>query len=496
MAYLDGFENDVFLSYAHIDNESEGTREKARWVSDFGDQLKIRLLKHMGETVEVWWDPKLDRSQLFDEVIEKAVRNSAIVVSLVSNAYIKRDYCKQELQWFAEQGNLKTASGHKRVFPVLLYRLPFDQWPETCKGVSGFEFFDAKFEDLSKPLDTDCQQFSDMLWKLVGEIAGVLNGIKQSRGAVAQASTPQPDRARAQGFRVFLGASSDELASVRNLLKKELQQQGIEVISKIPPPYTQKEHAEETKKAIEQADLCLHLLGNLPGTPIDEDIPAQTFPRVQAELALEHARSQLILMPESFSLEAVEEPEYKQFLIDLQERPRQSGRLQIVKAGRAQMLEAVVEAKKNLEDQAAKAAPGNRPPGLAFVDLHVKDLNYVGDLISYLAEKKISALTVPSVEQNPASGLAVFEQNLRNAELFIVVYGGVAREWVENRLIDGFKLITTKGLTTRMGVYVAPPDKPPEAVNFGFCDVMLNTKRFDPATMEPLFARAHRSAAQ
>ncbi len=493
MAYVSGFDNDVFLSYAHIDNENDGAKE--RWVESFGKQLSAKLLKRMGETVAVWWDPKLDRSQIFDEVIQKAVKTSAIMVSLVSPAYVKRDYCKQEVQWFAELGNLKTPSGHCRVFPVLVFHLPFEQWPGPCQGVSGFEFFDAQFGGLSKPLDTASQQFSDMQWKLVSEIAGVLDEIKQSR-AVAPQGPGEAAGAQPAGFRIFLGASSDELVADRSFLKKELQKQGIEVISKIPPPYSEKEHAEAALKAIGDADLCLHLLGNSPGAPIDEDIPDKTFSVAQATLALDHARSQLILLPDSFAVDAIEEPQYAQFMKELQERPRQSGRLQIIKAGRAQMLEEILAAKKNLEDQAAKSVQGDDAPGTAFVDLHIKDLNYVADLVGYLAEKRIAAVTVPSAGQSPASGIALFEQNLRNAQLFIVVYGGVAREWVLNRVFEGFKLITANGLATRMGVYVAPPDKPPEAVNFGICDVMLNTRRFDPATIEPLLARAHRKTAE
>ncbi len=492
MAYVSGFENDVFLSYAHIDNESDGAKE--RWVETFGKHLSAKLLKRMGETVSVWWDPKLDRSQVFDDVIQNAAKGSAIMISLVSPAYLKRDYCKQELQWFSDTGNLKTATGHARIFPVLLFHLPFDQWPNACKGVSGFEFFDSRLGGLGRPLDTESGEFSDMQWRLVSELAVVLDEIRQSRGA-ASAKAPDPSAENsAPGFRVFLASSSEELASDRRFLKKELQRQGVEVISKIPPPYMDKEHAEAARQAIEQADLSVHMLGNLPGTPIDEDAPDQTFSVAQTSLALEHARSQLILMPDSFAIEAIEEPSYASFVKNLLDRPRSSGRLQIIRAGRTQMLEEILAAKKALEDQAAKAASDEDIPGTAFVDLHIKDLNYVSDLVGYLGEKKITALTVPSTGQSPTAGLALFEQNLKSAQLFIVVYGGVAREWVLNRVFEGFKIITSNGLPTRMGVYVAPPDKPPEAVNFGICDVMLNTKRFDPSTLDPLLVRGNRGA--
>lgn len=492
MAYIDGFDNDVFLSYAHIDNADDGSAE--RWVEAFGKQLSTLLLKRVGETVTVWWDPKLDRSQLFDDAIQKAVQSSAIVVSLVSPAYVKRDYCRQELEWFAARGSLKTASAHSRVFPVLLYKLPFDQWPDACRGTSGFEFFDAKFDqDLSRPLDPKSLEFWNAQWKLVAELARVLDEIRKVRVSASPAAPGTPARAGSVPFRVFLGAASDELVGDRSFLKKELVKQGVEVLGKVPPPDDERGHEEAAREALAKADLSVHLLGNLPGRPFDEDVPGSTYSMAQTNIALELARPQLVLLPESFAPENIEDASYASFIKSLQARPRQEGGMQIIKTGRTQMLEEILTAKESLEKLAAKArTQAAAAPATAFVDLHVKDLSYIGDLVSYLGGRQISAVTVPQAGQTPTEGMALFEQNLRNAQLFIVVYGGVAREWVLNRVCEGFKLITTHGLSTRMGVYVAPPDKSREDLKFGFCDVMLNTKVFDPATIEPLLALAHR----
>jgi hypothetical protein len=494
MAYIDGFDNDIFRSYAHIDNADDGSA--GRWVETFGKQLSTLLLKRVGETVTVWWDPKLDRSQLFDDVIQKAVQSSAIVVSLVSPAYIKRDYCRQELEWFTVRGSLKTASAHSRVFPVLLYKLPFEQWPDACRGTSGFEFFDAAFDqDLCRPLDPKSGAFWNAQWKLVAELAKVLDEIRNTRLS-APPSSSSASAGASRAFRVFLGAASDELVGDRSFLKKELMKQGVEVLGKVPPPDDERGHEEAVREALAKADLSVHLLGNLPGRPFDEDVPGSTYSMAQTSIALELARPQLVLLPESFAPESIEDAQYAGFIKDLQARPRRGSGMQIIKTGRAQMLEEILAAKRNLEEMAAKArTPAAAAPGTAFVDLHVKDLSHIGDLVSYLGGRQISAITIPQAAQSPTEGMALFEQNLRNAQLFIVVYGGVAREWVLNRVCEGFKLITTLGLSTRMGVYVAPPDKSTEDLKFGFCDVMLNSKVFDPATIEPLLALAHRGPA-
>lgn len=487
MGYVPGFDHDVFLSYAHDNNEDDGVHP--RWVKSFSKQLSVKLLGQVGETVQVWWDDSdLDRSQVFDDVIEKAVRTSAIILSLVSPKYITRPYCGKELGWFTEQGNIKLASGHSRVFTVQLYRMPFADWPAACQGTSSFEFFDSGKDGFSHPLDIDSKAFADKQWDLVGELQKVLDEMRALRSAPLK---PDASADRAAAFSIFLAASCDDLSADRTYLKKELLKQGIDVISKIPPPHEEKEHTEAARKAIESADLSVHLLGDTPGAPFDEDVPENTYAVAQTKLALDHAQSQVVLVPEAFSLDLIEKGPYADFMQTLQDRPRQSGRLQIIKAGRQQMLEEILAAKKSIEDRTAKAGTdAAQTTRTAFVDLHLKDLPHISDLIAYLADKNITAVTVPSAEQSPTAGMALFEQYLRTSQFFIVVFGSVARDWVANRVGEAFKLIIARQFQTRMGIYVAPPEKPAKDVQFQFCDVMLNAKKFDPASIDALLAHA------
>lgn len=486
MGYVPGFDHDVFLSYAHDNNVDDGIHP--RWVQSFSKQLSAKLLGQVGETVNVWWDTSdLDRSQFFDEAIEKAVRSSAIILSLISPKYITRPYCARELQWFTEQGSVKIGKAHSRVFTVQLFRMPFSEWPKECRGTTSFEFFDPGKPGYSHPLDVDCKAFDERQWDLAGELKTVLEELRASRTTAAVEAQPKAvDR-----FTIFLGASCDDLASDRTYLKKELLKQGIEVISKIPPPHGEKEHGQAALEAIQRADLAVHLLGDSPGAPFDEDAPDRTYTIAQAELALDNSQSQVILLPEAFSLDLIEKGQYAEFMEKLQDRPRQPGKLQIVKAGRQQMLEEVLAAKKALEERAAKAKSTSQPPRTAFVDLHLKDLAYISDLIAYLAEKKITAVTVPSAEQSPTAGMALFEQYLKDSQLFIVVFGSVARDWVASRVAEAFKLIVARQFPTRMGIYVAPPEKRVEDIRFQLCDVMLNSKSFDSATVDAMLAKAN-----
>jgi len=487
MAYLEGFEHDVFVSYAHIDNRPDREGERG-WVEAFERALRLRLLKRFGREVAVWRDPELDRSQRFDPVIEQAVRGSAVMISLISRSYLASDYCRQELAWFAEKAVREPAGlevdHHVRVFPLLLYNIPPHEWPEVCRAISGFAFHDAAEREFGKPLHPDRDDFTDRLCRVVEEIHTVLTAMSR------QATEPGAPAIEAAGARrVFLADVADDLRRDRRLLRQRLESEGIEVVSSIPPPDRESQHEAAVLDALRRSALSIHLLGGLPGRPLDDEAPEKTYPVEQVRIGLHHARSQLVLLPPGLAREDIREPEYASFVTSLQERHREAEQLEIIQAGGAQLAEAVLAklGRLNEREAAAQAQAVSGAAGRAFVDLHVNDLPVAGDLVGYLNRHEIPAITIPSADLDPAAGLSLFEEHLRSARVFIVVFGRVARSWVDQRLNEAFKLILSKRLATRMGVYLAPPHKSASDAAFpSFFRVMNNSGHFDPATVDAL----------
>lgn len=102
-------------------------------------------------------------------------------------------------------------------------------------------------------------------------------------------------------------------------------------------------------------------------------------------------------------------------------------------------------------------------------------MSYATELVGYLSQHKITPVMIPASDLTLASSMALFEEHLRRSNLFIVVFGTVARPWVEHRLNEAFKLILINQLLTRIGIYVAPPRKPQTEVKFSRSfDVMIN----------------------
>lgn len=58
------FRKDLFISYAHIDNQPLNPEEKG-WVSRFHASLEALLSMRLGQTAKIWRDDKLQGNDVF-----------------------------------------------------------------------------------------------------------------------------------------------------------------------------------------------------------------------------------------------------------------------------------------------------------------------------------------------------------------------------------------------------------------------------------------------
>ena len=60
------FENDVFVSYAHIDDQALVEGQKG-WIANLHRALEIRLAQLLGKQPKIWRDLKLSGNDVFSE---------------------------------------------------------------------------------------------------------------------------------------------------------------------------------------------------------------------------------------------------------------------------------------------------------------------------------------------------------------------------------------------------------------------------------------------
>jgi hypothetical protein len=275
------------------------------------------------------------------------------------------------------------------------------------------------------------------------------------------------------------------------LVNELRQKHGIEVLDEVPPPLERDAHAAAALESMTRADLCVHLLGSQAGFPVEWEEPGWSYPLEQARIGLGNARSQLILHPPSFDAARVESPPYQALLSEIGQRESPRLRLEQIKCGSPQMLDLILAKQRQIKDERRRVALRSATT-TAFVDVHVSDSHFAHDLFDFLPRENITPLVISRSDPAAATPAAVtsrFAENLRRSQMFIVVFGSVARHWVDERLAEAFKLILNERLSTKLGVYVVPPSKDRAQVSFPVT-VMNSSTQFDESSLRLFLEQA------
>ena len=109
MAYVPGYEHDVFVSYAHGDDRA--------WIDRLVDRLEPALKQRLGIKAASGSTTKTcGRSRDFSQEIPDSVESSAVFLLLASPSYIRSEYCvEQECRVFEKTIDARRAASRARV---------------------------------------------------------------------------------------------------------------------------------------------------------------------------------------------------------------------------------------------------------------------------------------------------------------------------------------------------------------------------------------------
>lgn len=462
MAYISSahFDNDIFLSYARVDDQKDPGQDKG-WVEVFYGYLEVELSKQIGRlnVIEIWRDTReLTSNSYFDAEIQKQINRSAIFLSLTSNGYFHpQSYCLKELQWFyqrAQSGNPVglNIDNRSRIFNVQLYNIPYEKLPAEYKGTSGQPFHDSQRPtDPGAPLSPDEEPFKEKVRQLARQLYEMLNAVQQ---AVEPRPAPQPAPVAEDAFTVYLADTSDSLRAVRKRVINELQQSGVRVVGNIPPPYPAQEHEEKVTAAVAGAQLAVHLLNDVAGREIDDE-PGKSYVQKQVEISLEHAKSQFIWVPKTLDIQAIEDDEtYRNFLDQLENGRRAEAKYNFIRESPASISREILAKIKQLEETVCVPEGA---PSAALLDTHLKDQLHALDLSRFLLERSVMSYINPE-EDNPQKNVKLFQEMLKRVSVLIIIYGQVAGEWVHERLVAALQIAVAENCPLKLcGIYL-PPD--------------------------------------
>ena len=446
MAYLaPKFENDIFLSYARVDNKS--ALEDEGWVDVFKKLLETELSKLVGRlgVIKIWMDVRqLDGNQYFGDEIRNQIRASGVFLALTSRGYLHPEcYCRNELaefyQYAQQTPETLRVGTRSRLVNGLLYNIQHNDWPAEYNGLSGSKLFDLSETDFGDPSSIDGELFESQVKELARELYKLLDAFKKTF-TTPQAPPQIPTNGQTVDPRVFLADTSESLGELRSSIINALKKEGFDTFPRTPPPYSVTDHDELAIQRISKADLAIHLFDGSAGEKYINGDGGKTFLQRQAELGLQHAKSQFIWVPPKavVDIPSIKDDGYREFLSGLESGQRDKGRYTFLREPASSVPEEII---KKLKE--ARCCNGLAPHSdSALVEMHRKDQLHALELYPVLVDKDLQTFINPD-DDDPSSNYDTFQRLVRQISVLIIIFGGVASEWVRERLISSLQLAAT-----------------------------------------------------
>ena len=415
------FEDDLFISYAHIDNQplAEGLRG---WVETFHERLKVRLEQVTGESVRIWRDRKLEGNDVFAETLITRLSNAAVLVVVLSPRYVKSEWCLKELCEFYQRAAGGPVVGDKlRVFKVVKFHVPLREHPPQLQGVLGFDFYEYDAErDRAREFSPDVTPARDIrYWEMLDDVAC---NIKRT---LERLTRPDESYAVGDAQTVYLAETTSDLSAERGLIRRELELQGHCVLPDAPLPLRGPALREAVRGYLERSSLSVHLLGGSYGLIPEEE--SHSLVEIQDEVAEERGESlrRIVWMPTG--LEPHDERQRR-----LVERFRLGvdGRrgLEVLQTS-LEELKKHVEERVNEKPKPAPVATVSDGPPSVYLICDKEDLPEITPLEDYLFGRGFNVF-LPAMEGDETSIREDHKANLVECDAVVVYYGRGSDVWL------------------------------------------------------------------
>ncbi len=490
MAYVPDFKNDIFISYAHIDNQTL-TEEQRGWIDEFHHALELRLQELLGDKPKIWRDQKLQGNDIFSETLVEQFSNAAILVSVMTPRYVNSSWCLKELQEFIKsaESNKGFVIGDKaRVFKVLKTLVPRDKQPEEVRGMLGYEFYEVdkatgKPKEYRKDFGPQAfQSFLSILDDLAWHLRLMLDTMKNSNGGAAKKDPVKP-----AGPAIYLAETTSDLKTEREKLTREFEHQGYTILPDKPLPLEGASFKTAVRAYLSQSKISVHLIGANYGIIPEGELFSVVH--LQNELAAERSGessfSRLIWMPVGLEPGDLRQGEFIGFLKNAPEA--QQG---------ADMLQTPLEELKTVIQDKLTAKPKPEPPITASTPSSRRRIYLICDQIDFEATNDLEAflfdqgfeVTPSTFEGDETEMREAHKTGLTMCDAAIIFYGQASDKWVRTKMLD---LIKAPGYGRAQPmlanlVYIAAPDTPlKQRFRTHEAMVIKNFDKFSPETLQP-----------
>jgi hypothetical protein len=451
-----GAEFDVFVSYAHVDNEPIYPAEFG-WVSTLIQNLGHYLAKQLGrrEAFSNWYDQQqLKGNQTIRDHIPEQARRSATFLAVLSPGYAVSEFCLRELQAFIDAHPDSLA---ERLFVVEHMPLGDSQRaPEPFADIRKYRFYKLDENQVPRTLAMprplpDEREYFQKVDDLARDIAAKLSTVRQ----VSKSTRP-----------VFLAEATDDLESRHDEARRYLDQAGLSILPSGPYRLVREDFERSLTADLAKSALFVQLLGPVAGKR-PPDVP-DGFGSLQLECAKKANLPILQWRSPDLDVAKVELPLQRKLLEadTVRAVPFEDFKLTIVKNF------------KEIIDRAnapAVVRPAADSSSVVFINADKVDKTSADAIKNSLGGRFGWALPLSLVDASakPEELQEDMETNLINSDGLVIVYGAVRPAWVTGQLQLYRKLASRRAKSPRLLAVVNAPPEPKAPISIALPGMMM-----------------------
>jgi hypothetical protein len=458
MAIAPGFEYDLFVSYAHIDDEAPDG--EPGWVTGFVKRLEPALHQRLGgaEALKIFFDSRATGANYRLPELLVAVKKSALLLVVGSPSYASREWPRQELAAFVEQtGDLS------RLF--MIECLPLgdgERYPAPLDNHIRLEFWKPTGKrnvPMPYSLVADAQEVKPLIHALAADIRNKLlslHVLPATQPSVTPAAPPPavvPGPPAANRMTILIAQTTDDVEDEADQLRRFLKQYEQEVTVLPRAGYPQGGDAFKAALAqdLSQSGLFVQLLGQRAGR-LPPDLP-EGYTRCQIDAAKAAGVEIMQWRRPDLDTGGVADQTYRAILTAET----------VVACG-------LEEFKRQVLARVRKPKPKPKPvlarSATVFINADDKDIKVAKEIERECLQHALTTILPMSGPSSEANRKDLTE-NLTDCDVLLFIYGDTTQDWIRSQLRFFSKIKPKREADPRLlAICSGPPPKPDIGMSF------------------------------
>jgi len=510
VGYLSNFDEDVFISYAHNDDDIYG-QESLGWVTRLHQDLAQRVRTYLGSESQFWRDNEVRNNDVFTNKILTRLVKTATFLSVLSPSFLRSEWCAREVDAFA--GHAQNTVGiliddeRSRIFKVEKMPIQRTAVPPVMQGTKTYRFYEPhpahpnRMRELRPFLgDEYSRRYFEQMDELAKDIAALL--VDMAKWQSSRNTQGQLDRTT-----VYVAETTSDLDDKASELRRDFKDRGYRVLPAGDLPYRAKAYKDAVRNCLEQAVLSVHLVGAEYGLVPEGEKRSNVW--LQHDLAMERAKDpnffRLIWSPDEVSSTDARQQD---FITKLHEDAGVERGADLL-TGNIEDLKTVIHEKlaeiRRRHDRAPRQQAAGTEPAAADAAARAPDEPVRVYVMCDPADRKSPAFSAlrkcllskgcepmfSSEGEGDGQDLQIHTENLALCDACLIYYGEGSPKWFEQKLRDLRKYLRGRQPpVAAKAIYVAPPSTAyKDDVDTLEAIVLRGGEKFSPDAIEPFMQK-------